>query len=71
MPGGIRCRSWVGADAPVTSLPPFAVEALRRRGVTPAEKLAGFCYGQSFAQCTLFVCHQLNWKAGEDDAVRK
>ncbi len=66
LPGGISCVSWVGGDAPAAALPASALEALRQRGVTPALKLAGFCYGASLTNCSLFVCHRLNWKAGVD-----
>eukprot|EP00750_Incisomonas_marina_P024251 INCI5097.2.p1 GENE.INCI5097.2~~INCI5097.2.p1 ORF type:complete len:831 (-),score=176.35 INCI5097.2:840-3332(-) len=59
IPGNISCRSWVGADGPI---PDYALEALKQRGVVPAEKLAGFCYGTSFKHCDLFIFHQLVWK---------
>jgi hypothetical protein len=61
--GGIRCLSWVGTDG--GRLPVEAEAALKRRGVTVAGKLAGFCYGSSFQHCNLFIHHQCVWKSEE------
>ena len=63
VPGGICCRGWVGGDFGV---PAGAKRALTKRGVNPATKLAGFCYGDSLHHhCDLFIFHQLYWEDEE------
>ena len=60
---GISCMSWVGSDAAELQEP--AAGALRRRGISVATKLAGFCYGQSFKDCSLFIQQTICWRNEE------